>query len=105
MLTGDYTNRVAANGVQIPIFDPTSQTADASGKVLRTPFSGNKIPAGKFDPISVKALAAYTANGVLKPNNGAAPGTLGYVSNNFLISSGAVVNPNTKWSVKGDHLF
>src|SRR5712692_4804633 len=105
MLTGDFTNWVDAQGVQIPIFDPTSQTTDTSGKVTRTQFAGNKVPAGKFDPISVKALAAYTANGVLKPHHGPAPGTPGYRPNNYLISSGAVVNPNTKWSVEGDHLF
>lgn len=53
----------------------------------------------------MKALAAYTANGVLKPNNGAAPGTIGYVQNNYLVSSGTNVSPNTKISVKGDHVF
>ena len=32
-------------------------------------------------------------SGVLKPNVGAAPGTVGYVSNNYLITSGTEVQP------------
>ena len=50
-------------------------------------------------------MATYTANGVLKPNTGAAPGTVGYVQNNYFVSSGSNVSPNTKSSVKGDHIF
>jgi hypothetical protein len=105
MYTGDFTNWVDANGIQIPIFDPTTQTTDANGKVSRTQFLGNKVPQSKFDPITQKALAAYTANGLLKPNNGAAPGTAAYVKNNYLITGGTKVQPQTKVSVKGDHLF
>ena len=76
----------------IPIFDPTSQVKNADGSYTRTPFAGNKIPTSMFDPLSAKALAAYTANGVLKPNTGAAPGTVGYVQNNYFVSSGSNVS-------------
>jgi hypothetical protein len=58
-----------------------------------------------FDPTSAAALKAYTAGGKLVPNNGATPGTIGYVQNNYLVSSGTNVNPNTKISVKSDHNF
>ena len=105
MYTGDFTNWVDRNGKQIPIFDPTTQVKNADGSYTRTPFSGNKIPAGMFDPVTVAALSAYTANGALKPNNGAAPGSIGYVQNNYLVSSGTNVSPNTKISIKGDHVF
>jgi hypothetical protein len=105
MYQGDFTNWVDRNNKQIPIYDPTTQVKNADGTYSRSVFPGNKIPSNMFDPISVKALAAYTANGVLKPNNGAAPGTVGYVSNNYFVTNGTQVAPNTKISIKGDHNF
>lgn len=105
MYTGDFTNWVDKTGKMIPIYDPTTQVKNADGSYTRTAFAGNKIPTSFFDPLTAKALAAYTANGALKPNNGAAPGTIGYVQNNYLVSSGTNVSPNTKISVKGDHVF
>ena len=41
---------------------------------------------------------------MLAPNNGAAPGTLAYVNNNYIIGNGTNVQPVNKWSIKGDHL-
>ncbi len=105
MYTGDFSNWVDRSNKQIPIYDPTSQVKNADGSYTRTPFANNKIPTSMFDPIAAKSLAAYTANGALKPNVNAAPGTVGYVSNNYLVTSGSNVQPNTKSSVKGDHIF
>ena len=105
MYNGDFTNWVDRNGAQLPIFDPTTQVRNADGTYTRTPFAGNKIPASKFDPVSKAALTAYTGNGALTPNRGFAPGTIGNVNNNFLVSSGTNVSPNTKISAKGDHTF
>ena len=105
MYNGDFTNWVTAAGVRIPIYDPTTQVRNADGSTTRQPFAGNLIPSSKFDPISKNALAAYTASGALTPNTGARPGTIGYVNNNYLVSSGTNVSPNTKISVKGDHMF
>ena len=53
----------------------------------------------------VKALAAFRGGPTPLPNNGAAPGTLNYVVNNYLITNGTEIRPNTKISVKGDHNF
>ena len=105
MYTGDFTNWVTAAGVRIPIYDPTTQVRNADGTTTRQPFAGNLVPTSKFDPISKAALAAYTSGGTLAPNTGKAPGTIGYVNNNYLISSGTNLLPNTKISVKGDHTF
>jgi hypothetical protein len=105
MLGGDFSVWVDKNNKMIPIYDPTTQVKNQDGTYTRTAFPGNKIPASMFDPVSVQALKAYTQNGILKPNNGAVPGTVGYVQNNFLVSNGTNVNPNTKISVKGDHIF
>ena len=105
MYNGDFTNWVDKAGKIIPIFDPTTQVKNADGSYTRAQFTGNKIPASMFDPVTAKALAAYTANGAPKPNNGAAPGTNAYVLNNYFVTSGTEVRPNTKVSIKGDHVF
>jgi hypothetical protein len=108
MYGGDFSNWVTKlNGavVRVPIYDPTTQVRNNDGSYSRTQFPGNVVPASKFDPVSVKALSAYTSNGQLVPNVNAAPGTVEYVRNNFFVSSGSEVRPNTKWSVKGDHIF
>ena len=106
MWDGDFRNWVNSAGQQIPIYDPTTQRTDASGNVTRSPFPNNMVPKNLFDPLSVKAMSVFQEGvGVLKPNNGAAPGTVGYVSNNYLITSGSSVTPYNKFSVKGDHVF
>jgi hypothetical protein len=58
-----------------------------------------------FSPTSVKALSVFQSSGMLAPNTGAAPGSLGYVQNNFLETQGTNVYPINKWSLKGDHIF
>lgn len=105
MYDGDFRNWVDANGVRIPIFDPTSQTTAANGTVTRTPFPNNTIPKNLFDPLVQQAISAWRSGPTPLPNNGAAPGTNQYVVNNYLITSGTEVRPNTKISVKGDHVF
>ena len=105
MYNGDFSKWVDASGKLIPIYDPTTQVIDASGKVTRQQFPGNIVPKNIWDPLATKALAAFQASGVLKPNNGAAPGTNAYVNNNYFVSNGSQVSPETKFSVKGDHIF
>ena len=105
MYSGDFRNWVNAAGAQIPIYNPTTQTTDAAGNVTRTVFPNNQIPASLFDPEIVKALGVFRSGATPTPNNGAAPGTVGYVQNNYLVTGGSVVRPNTKFSVKGDHVF
>ncbi len=105
MYQGDFSNWVDKNGKQIPIYNPTTQVANADGTFTRTVFPGNKIPMSLFDPQAVKALAIFTGSNALKPNTGALPGTVGYVANNFVISNGSQVAPQNKLSVKGDHIF
>ncbi len=105
MYNGDFRNWVNAAGAQIPIYNPLTQTTNAAGLVTRQPFPNNQIPASNFDPEIVKALGVFRSGTVPVPNNGAAPGTVGYVQNNYLVTSGTVVRPNTKFSVKGDHVI
>ncbi len=42
--TGDFSM------LSTPIFDPLSGTTDSSGKIIRTPFTGNKIPTAQINP-------------------------------------------------------
>lgn len=105
MYNGDFSNWVNSKGAVIPIYNPVSQVQNADGTYTRAAFPGNKIPASMFNPTAVQALKVFQASGALAPNNGAAPGTLAYVNNNYIISNGTSVQPVNKWSIKGDHLF
>lgn len=105
MYNGDFSNWVTASGKQIPIYDPTTQITNPNGTVTRVLFPGNKIPATKWDPAAIQALKVFQTSGVLQPNTGAPPGTVGYVNNNYIITNGSNVQPINKWSIKGDHVF
>jgi hypothetical protein len=105
MYEGDFRNWVNAQNAMIPIYDPTTQVTAADGTVTRQPFANNSVPKSLFDPAVVKALAAFRSGEIPLPNNGAAPGTQQHVINNFLITQGTELRPNTKISVKGDHVF
>ncbi len=105
MYNGDFSNWVTSTGKQIPIYDPTTQVTNANGTVTRVQFPGNKIPASMFNGTAVQALKLFQTSGVLAPNTGAAPGTPGYVNNNYIIANGSNVQPVNKVSIKGDHLF
>ncbi|MCU1262468.1 MAG: Cna domain protein [Bryobacterales bacterium] len=76
---GDFSQTFAADGSLRTIYDPFSTVVDpVTGAVTRTPFPGNKIPAGRFDPTTQKLAAAF-----FDPNN---PG-IGYNhANNYLKS-------------------
>ncbi len=105
MYQGDFSKWVNASGAMIPIYNPFSLKTDpTTGAQTRDPFPNNKISTSLFDPLSVKALAVFQQyGGVLKPNIAVTPGTVGYVNNNYLITNGTEVNPQTKYSVKFDH--
>jgi hypothetical protein len=105
MYKGDFSQWVNSAGTQIPIYDPSTTRTGPNGTQIRDQFPGNIIPASRFDPQSAKLLGVFQQSGVLGPNNGAAPGTLGYVQNNYIITNGTVQQPQTKFSVKGDHNF
>ncbi|MGH9721193.1 MAG: carboxypeptidase regulatory-like domain-containing protein, partial [Bryobacteraceae bacterium] len=104
MYGGDFRNWVDANRRTIPIYNPFALRTEG-GTQVRDPFPNNQVPRTSFDPLMVKALAAYQGSGVLKPNTGGAPGTVEYVLSNYTIAQGTEVNPQTKFSAKGDHIF
>ncbi|MFN0121387.1 MAG: carboxypeptidase regulatory-like domain-containing protein [Blastocatellia bacterium] len=99
MYSGDFSKWVDASGRQIPIYDPATTRQVGTGFV-RDPFPNNQIPANRISAFS--KLVMKFAQGVT-PNRGAAPGSSAYVRNNYIVSGGTILNPQTKWSMKIDH--
>jgi hypothetical protein len=55
---GDLSALLAA-GASYQVYDPLSTTSAANGRLQRTPFAGNIIPANRQDPIAQKILSYY----------------------------------------------
>src|SRR5438093_4659956 len=103
MYNGDFSNWVDSQGRLLVIYDPATTRPNPSGSgFIRDPFPGNKIPASRFSAVAKQYLAL--AKGVVLPNRaGLVPGTLGYVSNNYLSPGGTNRETTNKYSVKIDH--
>lgn len=103
---GDFSQSLAADGSVRRIYDPfAAPTVDpVSGALVRTAFSGNKIPSSRFDPLTAKLATLFP-----DPNN-AGQGPLHL--NNFFKSGGQKTDYynfsdrvdyviNNKWRVSG----
>jgi hypothetical protein len=100
MYDGDFRNWVDANGQRIPIYDPATTRPNPNGPgSIRVPFENNIIPQDRFSEFS-KQIMRFGR--MIKPNRGAQPGTPEYVRNNYIVNSGTILNPQTKWSLKLD---
>ncbi len=103
MYRGDFTNWVDQANRQIPIYDPgTTRPNPAGSGNIRSVFPNNQIPANRFSN-TASNIAKFAS--AVAPNRGFAPGTSGYVRQNYLVTGGTEVTPTDKWSVKGDQLF
>jgi hypothetical protein len=103
MYRGDFRNWVDQNNRLIPIYDPDTTQANPSGTgFVRTVFPNNQIPVARFSR-TASAIAGF-AQGV-EPNRGFAPGTSGYVRQNYIVRGGTMITPTDKWSVKGDQII
>jgi len=101
MYNGDFSNWVNERNQRLPIYDPATTKPNPSGSgFIRDPFLNNQIPASRFSPFA-KQWATFAQP--VKPNRGGAPGTIGYVSDNYLATGGSVVSPQNKYSLKVDH--
>jgi outer membrane receptor protein involved in Fe transport len=98
MYNGDFSKWVDANGRLIPIYDPAT-TRQVGTSFVRDPFPNNIIPANRISPFS-RQVMKFAQD--VKPNRGGVPGTLAYVRNNYIVNSGTILNPQTKWSLKFD---
>ena len=56
--TGDFSQSLNTDGTPNTIYDPTKTFTDASGAIHRTPFPGNKIPAGQLSTVG-RNIASY----------------------------------------------
>lgn len=58
---GDFSNTVTSRGELIRIYDPltTAPDPDRPGQFIRQPFPNNRIPANRFDPLSLKVLEFF----------------------------------------------
>ena len=103
MYNGDFSNWVDASGRMLVIYDPATTRPNPNGAgFIRDPFPGNRIPANRFSTIARQYIAL--ARSVVVPNRtGLVPGTIGYVSNNFLSPGGTTEERTNKFSVKIDH--
>ena len=59
MKSGDFSALRGTGGQPVIIYDPLTTQLDASGRYLRTPFAGNRIPVNRFDPVGAKILSYF----------------------------------------------
>jgi hypothetical protein len=100
MYKGDFSKWVNARG-PLQIYDPATTVPNPNGGgFTRDPFPGNQIPLARFSTLASQMLPFGEA---VQPNRGAAPGTVGYVQNNYISNSGSLQSPSDKGTVKVDH--
>lgn len=101
MYNGDFSNWVDSRNNLLQIYDPATTRPNPAGSgFVRTPFAGNQIPTSRFAAFTKTVLPYGQA---IKPNRGGVPGTIGYVQNNFITTSGTLLNPQDKGSLRFDH--
>ncbi|MFN7925719.1 MAG: TonB-dependent receptor [Bryobacteraceae bacterium] len=103
MYDGDFANLVSPANQRLLIYDPSTTRANPAGAgFVRDPFANNRIPAARISPFA-KTWGGFAQP--VKPNRGAAPGTIDYIRNNFIATGGSLVSPQNKYSLKVDHAF
>jgi hypothetical protein len=89
----------AANGTLIPVtlYDPATTRQNPAGTgFIRDPFPTPVIPAGRLDPVAMRAVQYYP-----QPNRTPADAT---GRDNF-ISTGAIVSDSNQYTGRADHQF
>lgn len=56
---GNFSQTFAANGQQVRIYNPFSLPPAGTANAVRTPFTGNVIPANLIDPVAAKVVSYY----------------------------------------------
>ena len=103
MYNGDFSNWVDGSGRLLLIYDPLTTRPNPNGSgFIRDPFPGNKIPANRISAVA-KQYIALARSKVLPNREGLVPGTVGYVSQNFLSPGGTTEETTNKFSLKIDH--
>lgn len=95
---GDFSETYIAGGQRKQVFDPFSTRADPNraGRFIRDAFPGNRLPAGRLDPVALAAQKFVPA-----PSGPGLPFTH---ANNLVIQTGQKV-PVDRVELKIDHHF
>jgi len=102
---GDFSQTYNIDGGIKTVYDPyTTQFNAATGAVSRTPFPGNRIPTGRFDPLSASLVKDFwepnlPGDNITRVNNFRAGYTEVYNYYNF--SDRVDYNINDKWKLYG----
>jgi hypothetical protein len=103
--TGDFSKSYNISGGLRTIYDPWSTKLDpVTGQVSRTPFAGNKIPPGSFDPLTASLMKQFWAPNVPGDNiTGVNNYKKGYTEryNYYNFSERADYNISDSWKVFG----
>lgn len=102
MYNGDFSNWVSASGDLLQIYDPSTTQSNGSGGFTRDPFVNNQIPNSRFSTLATGVMPFGQS---VTPNRGGAAGTIDYVRNNWITTSGTIVRPQDKFSTKVDHII
>ena len=107
---GDFRNAVSrtrnpdGSYIRYNVFDPSTTRFDAALKnYVRDPFPNNTVPLARFDSIS-KKLVDLAAPQMKSNRTDVVPGTPEYWLENYY-QQGTTINPNDKFSIKGDHIL
>lgn len=91
---GDFSQTFDSQGRLVVVHDPLATTRLPNGEVVRQPFPGNVIPAGRLDPVAQSVLSYYpAANQPGNPLTGA---------DNYVNNSQQQANSNN-YSLRIDH--
>ncbi len=93
---GDFSGLRGSNGQAINIFDPFTTVSNPAGGFTRASYPGNRIPASRMDPVSVKLTSFLPA-----PNR---PGDGPALINNWAYAPKNATNSD-QWSLRVDHRF
>ena len=96
-LNGDFSNLRNGNGQPIILYDPVTAADDGTGRYVRQPFPGNKIPRERFDPVTVNLLKYF-------PKSNATP-TNAFTQQNNFFASGKTPNDDDKFDSRIDYNF
>ena len=96
---GDFSQTLSAAGQLRVVYDPFTTAADPArpGQFLRLPFTGNRIPAARMDPVAVNVQKFYGPS----PN---LPGQAFTNQNNFFFQGKAPTDVD-RGTTKVDHNF
>ncbi len=96
--TGDFSDLFDTAGRQVVVYDPSTTRANPNGAgFVRDPFTGNKIPTNRLDPVALKINEFYPL-----PNR--TPTDRFTNANNFQNVASEVRNMR-QYTIKGDHRF